>query len=270
MSKIERAVEKAKKKRDENQQKPRGKEAPDIGRAGENAPLYTQTKSVSLDNSHLEKYRVIKNLDDFRVMNYYNLLRTQVLQRTRDKGCNTIMITSVVEGEGKTTTAINLAASIAKEVQHTVLLVDTDLRKPKVHSYLGCNTAKGLSNYILDNVPLSQLLINPGFGKMIVLLGGKPLVGSTEILGSPMIEKLVQEMKNRYPDRYIIFDCPPVLTVPDSIVFSSYVDSIILVVEAGKTSRNQIRKAIKLLDGKNILGLVMNKGKKVEQSYYYY
>ena len=271
MSKIEKAVERAKKKRDENQQETRLKLASEVAAAGEKAPPYTKTKSVSLKNSHLEKYRIITHLGDSRIIDSYNLLRTQVLQRTRDKEYNnTIMVTSVVEGEGKTVTAINLAASIAKEVQHTVLLVDADLRKPKVHYYLGCDRAKGLSDYILDNVPLSQLLINPGFGKMIVLLGGKPLSGSTEILDSPMIEKLVQEMKTRYPDRYVIFDCPPVLTVPDSLIFSSYVDGIILVVEAGKTSRNQIRKAIELLDGKNILGLVMNKGKKVEQSYYYY
>lgn len=269
MSKIEKAVQKAKKKRDENQREDLGKVSLEAAGADKSAPLYNQTKSVLLKNSHLEKSRIITHLNDPRIMNSYNLLRTQVLQRTRDKGYNTIMVTSVVSGEGKTITAINLAASIAKEVQHTVLLVDTDLRNPKIQNYLGCNSSKGLSDYILNNVSISELLINPGFGKMVVLPAGKPFSGSTEILGSPMIKKLVQEMKTRYPDRYVIFDCPPVLTMPDSIIFSSYVDGIILVVESGKTSRNQIRKAIELLDGKNILGLVMNKGKEIEQSYYY-
>ncbi|MBA3017116.1 MAG: polysaccharide biosynthesis tyrosine autokinase [Proteobacteria bacterium] len=269
MSKIEKALERAKNKRDENRQETRLKVASEVAAAGGNAPLYTQTKSVSLKNSHLEKYRIITHSGDSRTINSYNLLRTQVLQRTRDKGHNTIMVTSVVEGEGKTITAINLAISIAKEVQHTVLLVDTDLRNPKIQHYLGYGTTKGLCDNILDKVPLSELLINPGLGKMIVLLAGKPLSGPTEILDSPMIKKLVQEMKTRYPDRYVIFDCPPLLTMPDSIVFSSYVDGIIIVVEAGKASRNQIREAIELLDGKNILGLVMNKGKEPEQSYYY-
>ncbi|MBU4185724.1 MAG: polysaccharide biosynthesis tyrosine autokinase [Proteobacteria bacterium] len=269
MSKIEKALEKAKKKRDENRQETRLKVASEAAAAGENAPLYTQTKSVSLKDSHLEKYRIITHSGDSGIINSYNLLRTQVLQRSRDKGYNTIMVTSVVEGEGKTITAINLAVSIAKEIQHTVLLVETDLRNPKIQHYLGCSATKGLSDYILDKVPLSELLINPGLGKMIVLLAGKPLSGPTEILDSPMIKKLVQEMKARYPDRYVIFDCPPLLTMPDPIVFSSYVDGIILVVEAGKASRNQIREAIELLDGKNILGLVMNKGKEVERSYYY-
>lgn len=269
MSKIEKALEKAKKKRDGKQQETRLKMASEVAAAGEKAPLYTKTKSVTLKDSHLEKYRIIAHSDDSGIINSYNLLRTQVLQRTRDKGYNTIMITSVVEEEGKTVTAINLAVSIAKEVQHTVLLVDTDLQNPKIQHYLGCSTTKGLSDYILDKAPLSELLINPGFGKMIVLLAGKPLSGPTEILDSPMIKKLVQEMKIRYPDRYVIFDCPPLLTMPDPIIFSSYVDGIILVVEAGKASRNQIREAIKLLDGKNILGLVMNKGKEIERSHYY-
>lgn len=270
MSKIEKALERAKKKRDGGkQQETRLEVASEVAAAGEKAPLYTKTKSVSLKGSHLEKSRIITHLDDSRIINSYNLLRTQVLKKTRDKGYNTIMVTSVVENEGKTITSINLAVSIAKEVQHTVLLVDTDLRNPKIQHYLGCSTTKGLSDYVLDKVPLSELLINPDLGKMIVLLAGNPLSGPTEILDSPMIEKLVQEMKARYPDRYVIFDCPPLLTMPDPIIFSSYVDGIILVVEAGKASRNQIREAIELLDGKNILGLVMNKGKEVERSYYY-
>jgi len=193
MSKIEKAVERAKKKRDENQQETRLKVASEVPAAGEKAPLYTKTKSVSLKDSHLEKYRIITHLGDSRIINSYNILRAQVLQRTRDKGYNTIMVTSVVEGEGKTVTAINLAASIAKEIQHTVLLVDADLRNSSIQHYLGCNTAKGLSDYILDNVPLSQLLINPGFGKMIVLLAGKPLSGSTEIMDSAMSSSIVHQ-----------------------------------------------------------------------------
>jgi len=270
MSKIEKAVQKAKMKRDESQREDSGKVSLGPAVSDKSDPTYNQTKSVSLKKSHLEKSRIITHLDDPRIMNSYNLLRTQVLQRTRDKGYNTIMVTSVISGEGKTITAINLAASIAKEVQNTVLLVDTDLHSPRIQYYLGLNTNRGLSDYILNNVPLPELLIHPDLGKMVVLPAGKPFSGSTEILGSPMIKKLVQEMKTRYyPNRYVIFDCPPVLSMPDSIIFSSYVDGIILVVEAGKTPRNQISKAIEMLEGKNILGLVMNKGKEVEQGYYY-
>jgi Mrp family chromosome partitioning ATPase len=84
------------------------------------------------------------------------------------------------------------------------------------------------------------------------------------------MQRLVQELKVRYSDRYVIFDCPPLLTVPDSLVFSSYVDGIILVVETGRTAKAQIRNAIELLDGKNILGLVMNRGEATKEYYHGY
>jgi len=187
------------------------------------------------------------------------------LEKTRVKGHNVIMITSVLEGEGKTLTAINLAASIARGAKQTVLLVDTDLRKPRAQYYLGLSAVKGLSDYLRENVPLTELLINPGLPRMVLLCAGKPLSGSTDILGSQRMERLVKEMKRRYPERYVIFDCPPILASPDALVFSSYVDGIILVVESGRTPEEKIRKAVGLLEGKNLVGLVMNKGDEVRR-----
>lgn len=270
MSKIEKALERAKRMRDAGQEEAHGRAPVEVsGRLYEHEPVYTRTRVISPDRGHLEKHRVMTLLDEIEIIDYYNLVRTQVLQRTREKGHNTIMVTSVADGEGKTITAINLAVSIAREVKQTVLLVDTDLRNPKIHYYLGCNSEKGLSDYLLDDVPVSELLINPGLAKMVVLPAGKPLSGSTEILGSPKMEKLVEEMKRRYPERYVIFDCPPVVAVPDALVFSSYVDGVILVVEAGRTPRNQIRRAVELLEGRNIIGLIMNKVREARQGYYY-
>jgi exopolysaccharide/PEP-CTERM locus tyrosine autokinase len=269
MSKIEKALERAKKQRHAGEKETPDKPAAPVHDIQDEPPEYLQTQVVSLDTGHLEKHRLMTFLDDAQVMDCFNLLRTHVLEKTRDKGHNTIMVTSVVGGEGKTVTAINLAASISRDVKQTVLLVDTDLRGPKIHHYLGCNTGKGLSDYFRHDTPVSELLINPGMDKMTVLLGGKPLSGPTEILGSPKMEKLVQEMKHRYSDRYIIFDCPPVLAMPDALVFSSYVDGVILVVEAGKTPREQIRKAVEQLNGRNILGLVMNKSKEKNRAYGY-
>lgn len=269
MSKIEKAVERAKKKRLLSQQETQAQVPSEVSIPQEQGPSYTQTKVVSLDRNHLEEHRLMTILEHPEAKDCYNILRTQLLQRTRDKGHNTIMITSVVDGEGKTITAINLAVSIAREINRTVLLVDTDLRNPKIHDYLGCDTEKGLSDYLRRDVSMAELLVNPGLAKIVVLPAGKPLIGSTEILGSPRMEKLVKEMKARYPDRYVIFDCPPVLNVPDSLVFSSYVDGVILVVEAGRTPRGQIRKALELLEHKNIIGLVMNRVKEAQRAYYY-
>ena len=181
-----------------------------------------------------------------------------------------IMVTSALDGEGKTVTSINLAASIARDVKHTCLLVDTDLRNPKVHTYLGCKTKGGLSDHLLNDAPLEDLLINPGVPDLLVLPAGKALLGSAELIGSPRMEALVAEMKHRHPERYVIFDCPPILAVPDALVFSSHVDAIVVVVEAGKTGRGEIRKVVELLEDRNIIGLIMNKAKALDRGYGYY
>lgn len=269
MSKIEKALERARKMRQEGQEQVEGYRPSEVSRLQVGEPAYIKTKVMSLDRGHLERHRVMTLMDNPEVMDYYNLLRTQVLQKTRHNGHNTIMITSVLPGEGKTITAINLAVSIAREVKQTVLLVDTDLRNPKIHDYLGCDAEKGLSDYLQNDVPVGDLLVNPGIAKMVVLPAGRPLQGSTDILGSPKMEKLVEEMKRRYAERYVIFDCPPVLSVPDALVFSSYVDGVILVVEAGRTTKDQIRKAVEVFEDKNIVGLVMNRGDSGSRGYYY-
>jgi protein-tyrosine kinase len=164
-------------------------------------------------------------------------------------------------------TAINLAISISREVTQTVLLVDTDLRHPTVHKYFHLEVEVGLSDYLLHDIPIPDLLINPGMDKLIILPGGKAIPGSTEILGSPKMAQLVREMKTRYRDRYLVFDCSPLLLSPDSLIFSSYVDGIILVVEAGKTTTDQVKKAMEFLKGRKLLGTVLNKAGHAETYY---
>ena len=189
----------------------------------------------------------------------YNLLRTQILHRTKKKGHNVLMVTSAMPGEGKTITSINLAISIAREVDQFALLVDTDMRNPSIHKYLGIDVSKGLSDHLLHDIPVHDLLVKPGIDKLSYLPSGDPIRGSTEILGSPKLQELIMEMKERYPDRYVIFDCPDLLNAPDALVFSSYVDGIIFVIEAGKTSREHVQKALGLLEERNIVGVVLNK-----------
>ncbi len=272
MSKIAKALAKAKKQRQNRSSRAQTSDvraSVDALRLDLQQLSYSQTKSIRLNNMHLEENRLHTFLDHPLAVDRYNLLCTQLLQRTHMNGRNTLMVTSCIEGEGKTVTAINLATSIARKAQHTALLVDADLRNPKVRSYLGFHAEKGLYHYLEENEPLSQLLVNPGLPRMVILPAGKPLLRSTEILGSPKMEQLVREMKTRYPERYVIFDCPPLLSVPDSLVFSSYVDGIILVVEADRTPEEQIRQSVELLKDRPLLGLVLNKGRGSFKGYYY-
>lgn len=219
------------------------------------------SKTVKLNKAHMARNMVIGGISDPAVLDHYNLLRTQVLQRTRGENKNVIMVTSAMPGEGSSLTAVNLAISIARELNRFSLLVDTHLRNPVVDKYFGISTKRGLSDYLMDDAPISDLMVRTDLDKLALLPVGRTIAGSTEILGSPKMRTLVQEMKDRYPDRYVIFNCPPLLRVPDALVFSSYVDQILLVVEAGRTSTRQITHALDLLERDKVLGTVLNKAR---------
>jgi len=224
------------------------------------APKYTQTRVVKVNLMDLKKNKIICAFENNKVYEFYRFLRTQILQRTQDKGWNSLLITSALPQEGKTIVAINLAITFAKEVTKTVLLVDSDLRNPSVVKKFNINESKGLSDYLLDrNISLSSLLINPGIEKLVILPGGKPVSDATEILDSPRMKSLVQEMKNRYPNRYIFFDSPPLLSCADALVLASYVDAVLLVVEGYRTTKQQFQRAMELLQDKPVLGIILNK-----------
>ena len=169
------------------------------------------------------------------------------------------MITSALPREGKTLTAINLAFTFAREFQQTVLLVDVDLRKQDIHRYLGYASEKGLINYLTDGTPPSELITWPGVEKLTLISGGQPFQESSEILGSPRMKDLVADMKGRYPNRYILFDAPSLLIEADALTLAPLVDYVIIVIQAGKTSMNDVRAALRFLPKEKVLGFVLNR-----------
>jgi capsular exopolysaccharide synthesis family protein len=189
----------------------------------------------------------------------FNVVRTQILQQTRSRGLNTIMVTSPGRGEGKTTVATNLAITIARDASQTALLVDANLRWPGISCGLGMDLRPGLSDHFLRGLPVESLFVNPGIEKLVVLPAGASQEDSVDIISSPGMQNLVGEMKSRYPDRYVIFDCPHLLGIPDALVFTEYVDGIVLVVDEGHTSQNDLKTALGMLEGRNLLGVVLNK-----------
>ena len=133
------------------------------------------------------------------------------------------------------------------------------MRKPTIHKYLGIQEEqKGLSDYLMGEARIPELLINPEIDKLVLLPGGRSVSNSTVLLGSPRMKMLVDELKSKYPERIIIFDTPPLLTSADTLVFCPFVDGILLVVEAEKTSAGDIKKAMSLLKDRNIIGTVFN------------
>ncbi len=220
---------------------------------------YTQTRIVDANLNAVHDNRLVSFFDESYISAQYKILKTQILHKTKNEGLNTILVTSAGDGEGKSTTAANLAISLAREVVQTVLLVDADLRNPSLHHLFGIEPASGLSDYLLKNISLSELLINPGINKLTLLPGHRKFSDSAEIIGSPKMIELIHEMKNRYQDRYIIFDSPPLLGCADTLILSKYVDGVILVVEYGKTLNDQIKKSMELLKERNLIGTILNK-----------
>ena len=195
-------------------------------------------------------------------------LRTQVLNNLNQLGGNSLLITSANPYEGKTFTAINLGVSIAQELDRTVLLVDADLRKhTKYHKdfavdFFGTDMNEGLSNYLLGQAEIPELLVNPGIERLVILPAGRPLPNSAELLGSPKMVMLVNDIKRRYSDdRIVIFDSSSVLNCADPLVLSRYVDGILLVVEQEKTTREELKKSMGLLKDKPVFGTIMNKSR---------
>jgi protein-tyrosine kinase len=228
---------------------------------------YAQTRTQEVERDFLREQRLITGRGNNGAGDAYGMLRTQVLQRLNEKNWNALAITSPGTGEGKTLTAINLAISLAQEVTHTVLLVDANLRHPSVHTYFGITPEKGLSDYLTSDVPLASLLINPaGIERFVILPGGAHLGNSSEMLSSPKMKQLVEELKERYHSRIILFDLPPLLSSADALAFSPYVDAALLVIEEGKTPEDEIQRAVELLQNTQIIGTVLNKSRQVKNN----
>src|SRR6476660_5803917 len=222
--------------------------------------VYTRTRSLDIPLSVLRQRRVMAAYDKGPFVDAFKILRTQVMHRLRENDWNVLGVTSPGHGEGKTLTAVNLAASLAMETSQTVLLVDANLRSPSIHEVFGLDDCPGLSDYLWDDQPVEDLLVHPGIGRFVLLPGGRAISNSTEILTSPKMVALVEEFKHRYPARIIIFDLPPLLHTADVLAFAPYTDALLLVVEEGKTTAEELQRALSLVKhSRPVLGTVLNK-----------
>ncbi len=270
MSRLKKALEKAKKERGDSSIDPvnRIDPAPPPGDGVLSVvpqrefrpfqPEYSCTQVVPCDPDALRANRVVAVCTEDEA-NKMKILRTQIINLIMEQGKNTFLVTSANPGEGKTLTSINLAISFSHQLNKTVLLVDTDIRKPAIHTFFGLGDRPGLSDYLIGKARIQDVLINPGLDRFVILPGGKPLTNSTELLASPRMAFLLNEMKQRYENRFIIFDSAPVLTSADPMVLSNHVDGILIVVEAEKTKREDVKKVLEVMHDKPVIGTVLNK-----------
>jgi exopolysaccharide/PEP-CTERM locus tyrosine autokinase len=203
----------------------------------------------------------------------YRKLKSILVQLTsKDNFQNSIMVTSCLANEGKSITALNLAITLAQEHDHTVLLVDADLRKPALQNYLGIDSGPGLSDCLTDGVDVEKVLIRTGIGKLTLLPAGAKVKNPVELFSSRKVKDLFMEMKRRYPDRYVIIDTPPVLPFTESRTLGSITDGVVFVVKEGTASRDEISEALNYLKGSTLLGIVYNQASidNRQSRYYYY
>jgi capsular exopolysaccharide synthesis family protein len=220
---------------------------------------YTYTKVIEASPRDLEERRVIAGLYNHTQSGVFRMLRTQILKKMRSNQWGSIAITSPTAGEGKSLVAANLAVAIAMELNQTVLLVDMDLRNPSVAKYFNLDVDKGLKDYLEQDIELKDVLINPGIKRLVVLPGKDRAEDSAELLSAPKMTKLVEDIKAQYDSRIIIFDVPPILQTDDVVLASAYFDCSLLVIEDGKNNKANLKKAMQLLEGSQLIGTVVNK-----------
>ena len=271
MARVGKALHSARQPQDVESEATQAPERPDFKLVKE-VPLaaheivYTRTRSVDVSRELLRGNRIVSGFNQCFFADAYKILSTQVSQKLRGNEWNTLGVTSPNRGEGKTLTAINLAISLASEFNQTALLVDADLRRPSVSDYFGMLPGPGLSDYLMSNTPIEELLVHPGVTGFVFLPGGAPLLNSSEALGWRRMADLVKELKTRYPSRLVVFDLPPLLYTADVLAFAPCIDAALLVVEEGRTSRADVKRSTELLSATHLIGTVLNKSREVKIS----
>ena len=270
VEKIKQALEGARRERDDRQTEEPRQPLRSDDQVDEQKISYSKTRVVEISHKVLRRNRIVLGNEHDEAATGYKMLRTQVQQRLATKNWNSVAITSPGRGHGKTLTAINLSIALAREVDLTVLLVDLDLRNPSVHRRFEQSIDLGLVDYLLDDVPVADILINPGVEKLVVLPAGRAVPNSSELLSSPKMVRLVEELRSRYPSRIIVFDLPPLLSANDMLAFSPYVDATLMVIEDGKTTKEELVAAVEMMEGAPLIGTVLNKAAASELAYSYY
>ncbi|MGN1202562.1 MAG: CpsD/CapB family tyrosine-protein kinase [Eubacterium sp.] len=199
----------------------------------------------------------------FRIEEAYKTIRANIMFSVMKKGCKMIVVTSSAPNEGKTTTTVNLAVSISQADQK-VLLIDGDLRKPKIHNYFTVPNSPGLTNYLSDKISgkrgadLFSVIHPTEYENLCVLCSGSIPPNPAELLGSELMTEFLNDVSKDFD--YIIIDTPPVNVVSDSLPLIRESDGVILVVRSNQSTHPELQKALtslEFIDAK-ILGFVVN------------
>jgi Mrp family chromosome partitioning ATPase len=224
------------------------------------APPEERIKNLPLKASHLESMRIVShNKDDLRARSF-DMLRTQVLQSMDTNGWQFLAVTSATAGCGKTVTACNLALSIARLPERSVLLVDLDMRKPQVAHYLGIKRDFGTLSVLQGRQNLSDAIVQVGIEReQLLVLPGEQTNASSEWMASSSMATLLQTIKREFRARIVILDLPPILAGDDVLSVLPHLQSVLLIAEAGSSTVLEIKECTKHLKATPVVRVVLNK-----------
>ncbi len=211
-------------------------------------------------HSRTEHPLVVTSRNSFSpVSEEYKKLKARVMRMTKQEPFkNVLIVTSAVGGEGKSITAANLAVTLSRDYDHSVLLIDADTRRPSLHTLLNVTPGLGLSDCLADGIDVGSVLMKMTGGNLRFLPPGKKNDNPVELFSSQKMRKLIGEMKTRYRDRYIIIDTPPVLLFAETKMISALADGVIFVVREGRAPLKHIVEALDLLKDEHVMGIVYN------------
>ena len=285
MGKFSDALSKSEKASKDEQSSPSPPKAPAVA-----APKETKKPPARTERRTVERVSVKRETEDTRDLfpkrmdprlacalepgspaaEAFKMLRAKILTRNPETRPRTIMVTSAQPFDGKTMVAANLAISIAEGVNEHVVLVDCDLRKPSVDKILGLRERIGIHEYLEDGTSVGLYLRKTGVSKLSLLPAGKSCRNPSPILSSNKMYSLIEELKSRYDDRYIIIDATPAQFAAETTFLASMVDAVILVVRSGKTSKETMLEAIENIGREKLLGIVFNATRENTRNYRYY
>lgn len=225
---------------------------------------------VACDPAIMEEAGVLLAVEDQAADRAYRVLRTRVQHRMRASGWHSLGVTAAGVGEGKTLTSINLALALARDVGTWVYLVDLDLARPRVASYMGMKIDKGVGDFLTGAASFEEILCSPGVDRLTMALNATPCQRASDLLGTGRDRDLCASLAAELPRPIVIFDLPPVMAGDDVLKFAPNLDCTLLVVSEHLTSRDVLQQAKAVLEETNLLGVVLNRSSVRGDIGYYY
>ena len=224
------------------------------------------SRRVELDLAKLEATGIVTpNAPRSHIADEFRVIKRPLISNAMGRGAaalthgNLIMVTSAMSGEGKSFTSVNLAMSIAAEMDHTVMLVDADVARPSILRMLGLPDAPGLLDLLEGKAEMSDVLLKTSIDKLTVLPSGTQHARATELLASDAMRLLLDDISKRYPDRIVIFDSPPLLLTTEARVLATQMGQVVMVVQADKTLQADVQQALATIESCPVKMMLLNK-----------